>query len=897
MKILGLSWNIKKDTLQLNVDSDIFNVEHRGITKKGVLKVLARLYDPCGFASPLILPSKLLFQELCARKMKWEDTLPDDLQSSWESIVNNLAAIKNIEVPRYIGNKHKETEEIVRYELHGYTDASMNSYATVVYLRVIGKESTSVSFLMSKSRITPIEDKEDLKIPRLELLALLIGSRLVKYINDHIELKLSKFYIWSDSQVVLAWMKTSRLLPPFVARRVSEIKQTCRTLGIELRYINTKDNPADIATRPELWQKRQDLWFYGPTFLVQDERHWPKNSPVTEELCLVGRALDMVDGPEMTSKGYESEEPVFMSEEQELVGQLMEESSNFLDSTGNDLSIDNIKRFQKEYFPDEVKGKKTNLSLNLGIFQDVDGLLRSKGRLGHAYLPHDKKYPIVIPKQSSLTTQIIKRAHEDNYHVGVPHTLNIIREKYWIPQGRAQVQKVIRNCPPCVKHGGGPFLLPPAPALPSARVNYSSPFHFTGLDYLGPILVATDKGKEKRWICLLTCLAIRALHLELVKDLSAKECLLAIRRFTAVRGIPDTIISDNALQFKLTSEILGSDYCVDKGIKWKFIAQLAPWQGGFYERLVSLVKHCLKRTLDKHLLTESQMVTVLKEVESVLNTRPLTAIGAEPEEVLRPADFLTLGHCLDLDMDVQMSDQQLTNTKVDLVQSWKRGQIILEEYKKMFINQYLPSLRERSFHTHKQPRIKSAKVPELGDIVQIRDDSKNRTNWKVGKITSLIKGHDGFVRVAKVKVNNTEFTRSVGHLYPLEADSIKETFIAESPGTDIPKVVNEEDTLGEVEEIRVSAKVNEVLAPGAGISSAPPTEQEVDSTDPEPVSCEESTPIQRDQSTPVEENCPPLEDMVEELSIQSPGPNEKRDAAIKAREKIAEWTRHLLTVL
>ncbi|XP_063530100.1 uncharacterized protein LOC134741297 [Cydia strobilella] len=894
MKILGLLWDIKNDTLQLNIDPEVFINESRGITKKGVLKVLARLYDPCGFASPLILPGKLIFQELCKRKLKWEDILPEDMQMLWENIVRNLAAIRDVKVPRYVGDTCEQTEEIVQYELHGFTDASMNSYAAIVYLRLIGKNKTAVTFLMSKTKITPIEDKNDLKIPRLELLSFLIGSRLLKYIHDHIDINLSKLYLWSDSQVVLAWMKTSKLLPPFVARRVNEIKQTSRTLGIELRYVDTKNNPADIATRPELWHKKRELWFYGPKFLTQEGKHWPSDTQINKEICLVGRALDMVDGPEMTSKGYENEELALTTEEQELTEQLREESSNVDRTSGNDVTTDNIKRIQKEYFPNEVMGKKTNLSLDLGIFRDIDGVLRSKGRFGQANLPYDKKYPIVIPKQSSLATQIIKRTHEENYHVGVPHTLSIIREKYWIPQGRAQVQKVIRSCPQCVKYGGGPFQLPPAPELPSARVNYSSPFHFTGIDYLGPVLVDTEKGKEKRWICLLTCLAVRALHLELVKDLSAKECLLAIRRFTAIRGIPDTITSDNALQFKLTSEVLSSDYCVKKGIKWKFIAQLAPWQGGFYERLVALVKHCLKRTLDKHLLTDTQMTTVLKEVESVLNTRPLTAVGAEPEEVLKPADFLTLGQCLDFDTDLQTSNQQLTNTKVDLVQSWKRGQMILEEYKRMFINQYLPSLRERSFHTHKQPRIKSKKVPEIGNIVQIRDDSKNRTNWKVGKIVSLIKGQDGVVRVARVKVNDTELTRSLGHLYPLEADDVEETCIPDKELVD-----QEENRVVRVENTLDYRNVNEV--PQVPVSDTGslnlPMDQVIDNTNPQTVPSDEPLSLQENSPTPVEETCPPPTDLVEGSVNESSSRNEKRDAAIKAKEKIAEWTRHLLTVL
>lgn len=224
-----------------------------------------------------------------------------------------------------------------------------------------------------------------------------------------------------------------------------------------------------------------------------------------------------------------------------------------------------------------------------------------------------------------------------------------------------------------------------------------------------------------------------------MKDLTAEECLLAVRRLVAARGTPTAIISDNALQFKLTSEILINSYCTENKINWKFIPQLAPWHGGFYERLVGIIKHCIKRTLDKQLLNDTQLATVIKEVEAVVNTRPLTTVGTDMEYVLKPADFLTLGKCLKMTPSGVTPSVTGTTTKMDIVHGWKRGQTILAEFKKMFQQQYLPSLREKHRGSVKQPRVTSDRDPQIGDIVQIKEDSKNRSTWKVGKITSLIR--------------------------------------------------------------------------------------------------------------------------------------------------------------
>lgn len=846
VKVLGLSWNTKEDTLQLRPKT--INLQ---TTKRGILKTIASVYDPCGYVAPSLLSPKLFIQELWKSKTKWDSQLTTEKIEKWRPMHEKLHNYQ-MNIQRY----YTENFEHGNNQLHCFTDASAKAYAAAVY--VINENGKA--FIIGKSRLTPIKDQNNLQIPRLELLGVLIGNRLLNYVESALQIKTEQHFLWTDSQIVIDWYNSDKLLTPFVNRRIEEIK---RNKNLTMRYVPTELNPADVATRPNKTRLEEEYWLEGPEFLLQHPSSWPKRTNLVKEHLLLA-----------------SEDPSKSDNGLTAVYQIREISKNTDNISEQKTEIEVIKEIQAQYYPDEVNTKITNLSRNLRLFKDDKGVLRCKGRLENTQWSFDMKYPILLPKDCYFTNNLIKKTHQENYHVGVNHTLSIIRKHFWIPQGKVQVIKVLRQCPRCIKHGGGPFKLPDTPSLPKERVNYSSPFTFTGLDYLGPVLVKTDQGTTKRWICLFTCLAIRAIHLEIVQDLTAEEGLLALRRMISTRGVPKLITSDNATQFKLIAEILTSPYCKQKEIQWRFIPQLAPWFGGFYERLVGLVKHCMIRTLQKHLLKDNQLMTITKEIEAILNTRPLTCVDSEMVHVLAPADFLTMGKTISIDTNIDERPVSGTTTKINLIKSWKRALIILEEFKDIFMNRYLPSLRERYQNSVKEPRVKSALKPEIGQIVQIRGDSKNRESWKVGKIVSLSPGVDGHIRVAKVKVGTTEYTRSISQLYPLEVNEIDDETqakVVDQP-SDKPRFVSHAYT-PEIEVIPVEDLVNhnEALR-----------ESNLDTV----------VPIHDDDLSDHETNKTNSHDgdtvnMPHAISHSRP----VRAAATKALEKIQEWTRSLFNTL
>lgn len=231
-------------------------------------------------------------------------------------------------------------------------------------------------------------------------------------------------------------------------------------------------------------------------------------------------------------------------------------------------------RFQEETLYLQRKSKKeTLLARQLNIFLDKDRTIRCRGRIEHSSLSMSAKNPMLLPTKHYFTELVISECHKVVHHNGVKETLNAIREVYWIPRGREVVKRVIRACVTCRKHEGK------IASLPTSRVSDDAPFVHTGMDFAGPLYlkgVDNERVLEKAYVCLFTCASTRALHLELVPNLSVNTFLQSFRRFTARRGLPSKLLSDNAKTFKAAAKevkaIVRSTeiqrYLANRGIMW-----------------------------------------------------------------------------------------------------------------------------------------------------------------------------------------------------------------------------------------------------------------------------------------------------------------------------------------
>lgn len=218
----------------------------------------------------------------------------------------------------------------------------------------------------------------------------------------------------------------------------------------------------------------------------------------------------------------------------------------------------------------------------------------------------------------------------------------------------------LSKCCVCRKVEGGPFATPKMAPLPTERVNPSPAFLNCGVDYFGPLFVKAGEVTKKVWVTLYTCLVTRAVHLELVDDMTTEQFILSFRRFVSRRGCPIKMWSDNAPQFIQANSVLDEvwsslindevlSYVENQQVSWSFIVQHAPWMGGAYERLVGLVKRALRKSIGRRCLNRTQLETIITEAEAIVNSRPLVMCGSLGEgETLTPAHFLTLRSSLGL---------------------------------------------------------------------------------------------------------------------------------------------------------------------------------------------------------------------------------------------------------
>ena len=798
IKILGLCWNTQADTIALNIPTNLHNPPE--VTMLNVLQILSQIYDPLGLFTPVSIRSRMLVQRLHQQEYEWETQLTEEEKNEWSEIFTDFLDLKNITFCRTF---LEPGELIESSQLHVFSDASIHAYAAAVYLQIKTATKTSVHLLMAKSRVTPLQALNRLTIPRLELMAALLGSCLLKRITKTLDLQHQLCTIhWIDSKCVLQWLNTKTALPIFVRNRIAEIKQN---ENVSYRYVPSENNPADLASRGTRTVALHDtlsMWWHGPRWLKKEENHWPAQLEITEsepsaEEVNVQSITTVVKEKRAQRTPFDIKAEDFTSYRTLLratatcIQFLRKHSSERVLHLFPNEEITSItyathlwiKSVQENAFTDVIKLLKENRASNMikkfRLFLDEEGIIRAAGRLHYAPLTYEEKNPILLPKPTEchMVRLLILHLHETKAHSGVKITLSILRKHFWIPSGIKQVGTVLRACNACRKEKAKPYKQPEDSILPLFRLQDKiEPFSHIGLDIVGHFWIQNTK----RWILVVTCLVVQAIALEDLSNLETETIMLALQRIQARTTKFVFYLSDNAPQFWVIKSVIEQN--ATETFTWKFLPAFMPWAGGVYERLMKPVKSSLYATFRQVItVSETQFRTNVQLIASVMNQRPLTFQGEEFDGTpLTPNDLLRIQFTpIEPSALITSSDTQIT---AYLKHNMKVTYEVVSNFWNVWSREYLQFLKERSA-TINFKKCANKCEPRIGDVVLLHDPILKQRNWHLGVIHQLQRSEDNAVRSAVVRlrskqqgteIKHTTVVRPVQKLYFLELNELED---------------------------------------------------------------------------------------------------------------------------
>ncbi|XP_075170482.1 uncharacterized protein LOC142242847 [Haematobia irritans] len=787
-KVLGMWWDTEKDEFGFFENySDTIKDQNFKPTKRNVLRVIMTIFDPLGLLAHFVIHGKILMQDIWRSGVGWDEPIESAECEKWWKWINILPKISTVRIPRCYPLAYKSGN----IQLHVFVDASIDAYAAVAYIRSEYSKEYNCSIICSKTRVAPLKP---ISVPKMELMAALIGLRLAKFCCSEFSLKISRRVFWSDSKDVLYWIRSdARKFQQFVAVRIGEILEDSNVS--EWKWVPSAQNVADDATK---WKgppdfNKESRWFRGPSFLRLSEDSWPqsefsfsKNEDDTLYHISLRKTCPTFIDITVDSNRFSTWERMHRS--QKVVFEFLNKISRGKIDNGDlrkyletplyeaaELIL--IRTCQEEVYFNEIQELKHNSSLSnksdlykCSPYLDQFGLLRIKGRIDAAKdVPICAKRPLILPQKHRITQLLIDFYHRKYHHHHNEIIVNELRQKYFILGMRAAVRCVAKNCKFCQIRRS----VPQAPTmgdLPLERLaSFSRPFHYTGVDYFGPLNVIIGKRNEKRWGVLFTCMTVRATHIEIAPSLSTDSFLLVLKQFICRRGTPHKIVSDNATNFRGASRVLSAE--IEKissdelerkypTIEWSFIPPATPHMGGAWERMIRSTKSVLMDIISERNLREEQLRAALADVENILNSRPLTYVPLDSPngEALTPNHFL-LGSSSGIR---ERANPDCSGTQ--LSKNFRISNMIANEFWKRWVREYLPCLTRRTKWYGSPPPI------EIGDVVIIVDSNAKRNEWLKGVVIDVHRGRDDIVRSAVIKTKGGLLTRPIVKLAKLDVN-------------------------------------------------------------------------------------------------------------------------------
>ncbi|XP_060077585.1 uncharacterized protein LOC132557113 [Ylistrum balloti] len=447
-----------------------------------------------------------------------------------------------------------------------------------------------------------------------------------------------------------------------------------------------------------------------------------------------------------------------------------------------------IKEVQKQFYKTELdllhQGKpipKTSSLLTLCPKLDKEGILRVGGRLDASDVEGHRKHPVLIPGSHHIATLLVRRCHESVSHQGRHFTEGAVREAgYWVTGGKRLISLIIHRCVTC-RRLCSRLCVQKMADLPSDRVVPTPPFSCVGVDVFGPWTVITRRTRggaaaNKRWAALFTCMSTRAVHIEVLEEMSSSCFINAVRRLYSIRGHVKQFRSDQGTNFIGATADIGVSAVESKEMKdflsahdstWTFNPPHASHFGGAWERMIGVARRILDAMFLENKgkeLTHEVLTTLMAEVCAILNARPLVPVSSDPEQpfVLSPSVLLTQK------TEDQIESLAHLDVKDMYRAQWRHVQVLAEKFWSRWRREYLSLLQPRRKWQEKERNVK------VGDVVLMKDTQSARNDWPLGVVTRAIASEDGLVRKVELRVRrngkSTSFQRPVTELAVLVSD-------------------------------------------------------------------------------------------------------------------------------
>ncbi|XP_076661056.1 uncharacterized protein LOC143364804 [Halictus rubicundus] len=760
MKTLGISWDAQHDTIRYSVQPTTTTE----VSKRNILSTIAKIYDPLGLLGPITIIAKIIMQRLWTLKITWDESVPTSIHTEWTNFESTLQQLNDIEFKRLVRIKNAK-----RTELHGFCDASEKAYGACLYIRTTDHSgSIHAHLLCAKSRVAPLSQ---ITLARLELCGAVLLATLSQTVRNALTHNIDKTIFWTDSTVVLGWLKKQpSTLKTFVANRVADIQR--KTDIQSWRHVRSTDNPADLISRgtTAVEFNNNHLCRNGPKWLTQEQAKWPPaRFARCEELpelrtvtCLVG----LITQTDEILMRYSSIQKLRRVVAYCLRFRTKHRASGPLSIKELQDANDRIIRLlQAVTFAHDIRDLKIGRLPNTCNLMPLCPFLDDSGR-----------HPILLPREHHVTKLIIRDSHLRNHHAGITTTLYDVRQLYWPINGKTTTRQIIRQCVRCfrVKPTSVEYVMG---NLPAARVTEGRPFINSGIDYCGPFFIKErqfrNRTRVKVYVAVFICFATKAVHLEVVSDLTTEAFIAALKRFIARLGMCKNLYSDNGTNFvgannELTElhQTLSKDekfnhFLTSKSISWHFMPALSPHFGGLWEAAVKSFKHHVKRVVGEELFTYEQFTTFVIEIEAILNSRPLTPLSSDPNDI----SALTPGHFLIGGSLTCITETDFSKSPSNRLSNWQHIQKVKQDFWTRWHKEYIHQLNLRqmeqrvSRHQHRDHRT-------------LKDDHLPPLCWHLGRVQQVHPGTDGIIRAVTVRTINGTYKRNVKRLAPLpDSDS------------------------------------------------------------------------------------------------------------------------------